>query len=107
MRIINLIIVLVCLCTGVMAEGNWPTWRGPGLKGMAEDGNPPITFSESKNIKWKLDFPGEGSSTPIVWGKKLIFLTAVPGDDAEKMLSSLDVEPSKRQGIFFAIRNCF
>ncbi|MBI3191359.1 MAG: PQQ-like beta-propeller repeat protein, partial [Pedosphaera parvula] len=43
--------------------------------GPAPDANPPVEWSESKNIKWKVALPGEGSSTPVIWGDR-IFLTA-------------------------------
>ncbi len=29
----------------------WPTWRGPDATGVAPKGNPPLTWSETKNIK--------------------------------------------------------
>jgi outer membrane protein assembly factor BamB len=38
-------------------------------------GNPPIEWSEKKNIKWKTRLPGTGHSTPAVWGDN-IFITA-------------------------------
>jgi outer membrane protein assembly factor BamB len=60
-------------------DSNWPTWRGPSANGVAAtQGNPPITWSESENIKWKVKVPGTGSSTPVVWGNKMFFQTAVP-----------------------------
>ena len=30
--------------------------------------NPPTTWSESENIKWKVNLPGSGNATPIIWG---------------------------------------
>ncbi len=61
------------------ADGaNWPSWRGPVNTGSAPEGNPPLTWSETENIKWKVAIPGSGLSTPVVWEDKLIFLTAIP-----------------------------
>ena len=34
-------------------DDNWPTWRGPLFTGEAVKGNPPTTWSEKKNVKWK------------------------------------------------------
>ena len=56
---------------------NWPNWRGPNADGVAIAGNPPITWSETENIKWKVAMPDAGDGTPIVWGDKMIFLTAI------------------------------
>lgn len=66
------------LAAGLDVADNWPTWRGPTPNGVALKGNPPTEWSETKNIKWKVDLPGVGSSTPIVWGDKLFIQTAVP-----------------------------
>jgi outer membrane protein assembly factor BamB len=55
----------------------WPQWRGPLGTGTAIKGNPPVEFSETKNLKWKTDIPGKGHATPIVWGNKIIVQTAV------------------------------
>ena len=56
---------------------NWPNWRGPDYSGAAKTGNPPTTWSETENIKWKVEVPGDSMSTPIVWDNKIIFLTAI------------------------------
>jgi outer membrane protein assembly factor BamB len=56
----------------------WPQWRGPLLTGVAPQGNPPVEWSETKNVKWKAEIPGQGSGTPVVWGDTIYLLTAVP-----------------------------
>ena len=68
----------VFFCGHVFAADVWPTWRGPGMAGISADGNPPLKWSESENIKWKVPLKGDGSdSSPIVWENKIIFQTAV------------------------------
>ena len=57
---------------------NWPAWRGPTLNGVALKGSPPVTWSETENVKWKVELPGAGSSTPVVWGDKIFIQTAIP-----------------------------
>ena len=57
---------------------NWPAWRGPLATGVAPQADPPVEFSESKNLKWKVKLPGSGTSTPIVWEQKVFILTAIP-----------------------------
>ena len=41
-------------------EANWPQWRGPLANGVAPQGNPPTTWSETENVKWKVKLPGDG-----------------------------------------------
>jgi outer membrane protein assembly factor BamB len=59
-------------------ERQWPQWRGPLMTGVAPHADPPVEWSETKNIKWKLKLPGAGSSTPIVWDNYVFVQTAVP-----------------------------
>ena len=46
----------------------WPSWRGPNGNGTAGVGIYPTSWSEQKNIAWKVPLPGRGASTPIVLG---------------------------------------
>lgn len=59
---------------------NWPEWRGLYNTGAAPAGNPPVEFSETKNVKWKTEIPGKGHATPIIWGNQIIVQTAVATD---------------------------
>src|SRR5262245_9255096 len=60
------------------ADQNWGQWRGPQANGVAPKGDPPIEWSESRNLKWKLAVPGEGNATPIVWDNLVFIQAAVP-----------------------------
>lgn len=60
------------------AAETWPNWRGPTQNGVAPDANPPTTWSETQNVKWKVPLPGYGQSTPVIWGERLFILTAMP-----------------------------
>ena len=63
------------------AERFWGQWRGPDATGVAQFGNPPTEWSETRNIRWKVEIPGRGSASPIVWEDKVFLLTAVPHGD--------------------------
>lgn len=76
------------------ADQNWAQWRGPLGTGAAVRGNPPIEFSESKNLKWKTDIPGKGHATPIVWENKIVIQTAVATDEKIEAKE----EPEESQG---------
>ena len=41
----------------VDADHNWPQWRGPLGTGVAPHANPPVEWSEKKNIRWKIEIP--------------------------------------------------
>ena len=79
---ILLVAVLSSVLYGADTDSEWwPAWRGPRATGVSPDGDPPVKWSESENVKWKVSLTGDGSnSSPIVWGDKIFFQTAVQTD---------------------------
>ncbi len=73
------------------ATVNWPQFRGPGSRGVAEGANLPERWSASENVAWKTDVPGRGWSSPIVWGNRIFLTTVVNTGTSE--------EPKK--GLYF------
>lgn len=70
---LTLVTLLSLLSSSVVADSNWPQFRGPNASAVAIDGEPPIHFGPSSNVLWKVVLPS-GDSSPIVWGDRL-FLT--------------------------------
>lgn len=68
--------------TAPLDERYWPQWRGPQFNGVAPIGNPPIEWSEDHNIAWKVEVPGGGYASPIIWEDRIFLLTAVTVPDA-------------------------
>ena len=64
----------------VLKLQNWHQWRGPLANGVAPAGNPPTSWDENTNVKWKVKIPGKSTATPIVWGDQIFLLTAIPTD---------------------------
>lgn len=82
-RALRAIVVAAAMTAGLTAANPdadkfWPQWRGPFATGVSMHANPPLEWAETKNIKWKIEIPGRGSASPIVWGDRLFLLTAVP-----------------------------
>jgi outer membrane protein assembly factor BamB len=65
------------------AQDQWAQWRGPVGQGVAPKADPPVEWSEEKNVAWKVALPGRGHSTPIVWGGRIFLTTAIPVGDAQ------------------------
>lgn len=57
-------------------SSDWHQWRGPIGNGVAPGGNPPLKFGANENLLWKVEIPGHGSSSPIVWGDHVFVLSA-------------------------------
>ena len=62
------------------SQAGWPQWRGPLGTGYAPNADPPVEWSESKNIRWKVKIPGHGHASPIVWGDRVYVQTAIKTD---------------------------
>jgi hypothetical protein len=67
-------------------SANWHQWRAPLGNGMASKGNPPVKWSETTNLKWKVAIPGSGSATPIVWGNQIFVVSAIKTDRKSKKI---------------------
>src|SRR6186997_1801336 len=63
---------------GAAGERFWPQWRGPFATGVSRSATPPAEWSETKNIRWKVEIPGRGSSSPVIWGDRMFVLSAAP-----------------------------
>ena len=62
----------------------WPQWRGPLATGVSPTAQPPVAWSETRNVRWKLPLPGKGHSSPIILGDRVIVMTAAPVGEAQK-----------------------
>jgi outer membrane protein assembly factor BamB len=56
----------------------WPQWRGPQATGVSTSAKPPLTWSETSNVRWKKEIPGRGAGTPVIWENQIFLSTAIP-----------------------------
>jgi outer membrane protein assembly factor BamB len=80
LRRISLVLFFMVLSAVLAPAGNWPQWRGPTGDSVSTETGLPLEWSEAKGVVWKCPLPGEGASTPAVWGDA-IFATCQKGDD--------------------------
>ena len=64
--------------------------RSPASGGV-HHADPLMEWSEGKNIRWKTPLPGNGHSTPIIWGNRVFVTAAVPVRDANSLPAGLRV----------------
>ncbi|MFQ5603829.1 MAG: PQQ-binding-like beta-propeller repeat protein [bacterium] len=77
--LISVLFPLIFGQTNLTTE-NWPSWRGPRHDGTSQERNLPASWSQTENVRWRLELPGPSPSTPVVWGER-IFLTAAADQD--------------------------
>jgi outer membrane protein assembly factor BamB len=80
------------------AAENWPEWRGPLRTGEGPTANPPLEWAEGRNVRWKLDLPGLGHGSPIVWGELVLVTTAVPSAKDPKALEFVVMAVARKDG---------
>ena len=76
----SLAVLFLCLAlTGTAQADHWPNWRGPTFNGVAAGGDYPTTWSGSENVRWKVELPGKGASTPVIWGDRIFVTCGIEG----------------------------
>lgn len=77
--------ILVAAGAGVScAAPAWPSFRGPTADGHASEitAVTPLEWGEGRNLKWKIEIPFRGWSTPAVMGGQVWLTTAtIEGND--------------------------
>lgn len=69
--------------SSIGAADDWPQFRGPGARGVAENVNLPDRWSETENVVWKTPIEGRGWSSPIVAGNRVFLTTTTREGDPE------------------------
>ena len=72
---------------------DWARFRGPNGSGISPDAAAaPVTWSDTDNLKWSVDLPGQGVSCPIVVGDRVIVTcwTGTGRDDLKRHLVCYD-----------------
>ena len=72
-------LLFVGLTLATAKAENWPRFRGPTGDGISTETRLPVEWNNTDHVAWKTPIPGEGWSSPIVWGER-IFLTATLQD---------------------------
>src|SRR5437879_3283880 len=76
---VSSIIILSAACVLTTAAQEWTRFRGPNGAGISPAKTIPTKISAG-DINWKIELPGTGHSSPVLWGDR-IFLTST-GDKA-------------------------
>lgn len=92
-----LVLLSVVSVTVAASAENWPGWRGPRGDGTSlEKGIPTGWDGETgKNIRWKVELPGTGHSSPVIWEDRVL-VTACLEDNLERVLLCLDRHTGKK-----------
>jgi len=86
-----LLILSVLRPFGLARAENWPAWRGPRGDGSSLEKNLPDRWNgpRGENIAWKVEIPGKGHASPIVWNDR-IFVVSCREDSEQRLLLCLE-----------------
>ena len=74
-----LALTVVALATASVGQAaDWTRFRGPNGSAVSEAKKVPTEWSDTKNLAWKTELPGPGSSCPIIVGER-VFVTCYSG----------------------------
>jgi outer membrane protein assembly factor BamB len=76
-------LVLVVTCTGHCQE--WTRFRGPNGQGLGQAEDLPAQWTDA-DYNWKVALPGQGHSSPVLWGDRIFLMSADPETAARMVL---------------------
>jgi outer membrane protein assembly factor BamB len=89
-RLISLVVAMAAstIDPGTLHGESWPCWRGPRGDGTCIEENIPTNWDPA-TATWKVEMPGYGHASAIVWGNRVCTVTALP-ETQERVLLCLD-----------------
>ena len=88
------VIAFITACGVKTQPENWTQFRGPNGQGVSTATNLPVSWGVDENIAWKIEIPGEGWSSPIVWNDH-IFLTTTTEEGENCHVIAVDKKTGK------------
>src|SRR5512136_537996 len=79
-------LVASALSTLLAMAADWPAWRGPAMNGVASEKDLPQRWSKTENVRWRIELPGPGNSSPIVWGNRVFLSQAVQKENRRTLM---------------------
>ena len=99
--------IVMCLVVAVSQaigeDQNWPQWRGPAGTGVSSTMGVVSQWGPGQNVKWRIELPEPGNSTPIVWEDRLLF-TQPLSEAKQRSLFCVDRETGRelwRRGVTY------
>jgi len=71
-------IAVVAFAGQYSSAEDWTRFRGENGSGVVASANVPASWSETSNLRWSVELPGPGSSSPIVLGERA-YITCYTG----------------------------
>lgn len=71
------VLLLLAQQSQLVTAQHWTQFRGPDMTGIAHTIHPD-QWTETDQVAWSIDVPGEGWSCPVIWENRVFLTAAVP-----------------------------
>lgn len=70
---------------------HWPSFRGTNASGIGDGEDTPVEWDLETGaaVRWQVEVPGLGNSSPVVWGDKVIVTTAFAAEADQEIRTGL------------------
>ena len=85
--------IVSLLLVSAVSAGQWPRFRGPNGQGISDAKTIPVKWTQS-DYDWRIELPGSGPSSPVVWDGK-VFVTCADKDTPKGVLLAVDAGTGK------------
>jgi outer membrane protein assembly factor BamB len=87
----------------VNPDRQWTAYRGRLSSGVLDNANLPESFDISKmiNVRWKVEIPGLGLSSPVIWDNKIFITSAISQADRDGFKPGIygDISPVRDSSV--------
>lgn len=70
-------IACLLLLSGLCCGASWPAFLGPASLELTT-ASLPLTWTETENVKWRIDLQGYGQSSPVIWDNQ-VYVSTIEG----------------------------
>ncbi len=88
-----LVVLLLGHFVAVLPAQEWTRFRGPNGDGVSQATTVPAQWDDD-DYNWIAELPGEGHSSPVIWGNK-VFVTSAAADAGKRYVLCLDTVSGK------------
>lgn len=90
----KLALCVLMLCGTGYGQTEWTRFRGPNGTGSSNANSIPTKWTDN-DYNWRIDLPGIGHSSPVIW-KKRIFVTSADPESAQLSILCFDVDDGRQ-----------
>lgn len=70
-----------------MQAESWPSWRGGADgAGVAREAQLPRAWSPTQNVRWRVELPERGNSTPVIWAQRVFVTQSIEAQNKRTVL---------------------